>query len=223
MVMERMRRRACMWQSWQSCVAEGGQLKSALPTMLAGQVRGCSSYSMHAQLLLFQLPRPQLVQPPQTQTLFLDVFVSHHSQNAPLPPPSHTHTHSPAAVEELRRSAEQYLALADSAAPSVSHLEAADRELLRKEAGAALEWLNEKVALQAQVGRRGLVAWCDACMVVARLLQKQQPAVAMCHEQLPSCLLHIPSLHLTCSVVIASLPPPSPPPPPPLCCAAAQV
>lgn len=93
MVMERMRRRACMWQSWQSCVPEGGQLKSALPTMLAGQVRGCSSYSMHAQLLLFQLPRPQLVQPPQTQTLFFGrLCFTPLSKRPPSPSPTHTYT-----------------------------------------------------------------------------------------------------------------------------------
>lgn len=35
--------------------------------------------------------------------------------------------------------------------PAHAHLEAADRDTLRKEATAALDWLNEKVALQAQV------------------------------------------------------------------------
>jgi hypothetical protein len=57
-----------------------------------------------------------------------------------------------AAIEQLRRIAEQYISLADSSLPAHAHLEAGDRDTLRKEAGAALEWLNEKVALQAQVG-----------------------------------------------------------------------
>ncbi|WIA27991.1 hypothetical protein OEZ86_010580 [Tetradesmus obliquus] len=57
----------------------------------------------------------------------------------------------PAAIEQLRRIAEQYISLADSSLPAHAHLEAADRDTLRKEAGAALEWLNEKVALQAQL------------------------------------------------------------------------
>jgi hypothetical protein len=61
-----------------------------------------------------------------------------------------------AAIEQLRRIAEQYISLADSSLPAHAHLEVGDRDTLRKEAGAALEWLNEKVALQAQV--RGLVA-----------------------------------------------------------------
>lgn len=55
------------------------------------------------------------------------------------------------AIEELQRIANQYLSLADSSLPAHAHLEQTDRDTLRKEAGAALEWLNEKVALQAQV------------------------------------------------------------------------
>jgi hypothetical protein len=55
------------------------------------------------------------------------------------------------AIEQLRRIAELYVTLADSQLPAHAHLEAADRDTMRKEAGAALEWLNEKVALQAQV------------------------------------------------------------------------
>ncbi|KAF8072352.1 HSP70-14 [Scenedesmus sp. PABB004] len=57
----------------------------------------------------------------------------------------------PGAVEELQRIAGQYLSLADSTLPAHAHLEAGERDTLRKEAGAALEWLNEKVALQAQL------------------------------------------------------------------------
>jgi hypothetical protein len=58
------------------------------------------------------------------------------------------------AIMQLRRVAEQYISLADSPLPAHAHLEAADRDTMRKEAGAALEWLNEKVALQAQVRQR---------------------------------------------------------------------
>eukprot|EP00775_Hariotina_reticulata_P005686 gene5686-5924_t len=57
----------------------------------------------------------------------------------------------PAAIEELQRIANQYLSVADSVLPAHAHLEAADRDTLRKEATAALDWLNEKVALQAQL------------------------------------------------------------------------
>jgi heat shock protein 4 len=56
------------------------------------------------------------------------------------------------AVEELESICNQYLSLADSSVPAHAHLEAGDREALRKEAGEALAWLQEKVALQAQVG-----------------------------------------------------------------------
>lgn len=63
----------------------------------------------------------------------------------------------PGAIEELQRIANQYLSLADSTLPGHAHLEAADRDTLRKEAGAALQWIHEKVALQAQVGR---LRWC---------------------------------------------------------------
>jgi heat shock protein 4 len=55
------------------------------------------------------------------------------------------------AVEELESICNQYLSLADSSVPAHAHLEAGDREALRKEAGEALAWLQEKVALQAQV------------------------------------------------------------------------
>ena len=56
------------------------------------------------------------------------------------------------AVEQLQSIANQYLALADSSLPAHAHLDAADRETLKKEAGSALSWLQEKVALQSQVG-----------------------------------------------------------------------
>eukprot|EP00879_Flechtneria_rotunda_P008105 GHRR01008489.1.p1 GENE.GHRR01008489.1~~GHRR01008489.1.p1 ORF type:complete len:469 (+),score=257.62 GHRR01008489.1:1526-2932(+) len=57
----------------------------------------------------------------------------------------------PAAIEELQSIVNQYLQLADSSLPAHAHFEGSDRETLRREAGAALEWLNEKVALQAQL------------------------------------------------------------------------
>lgn len=57
----------------------------------------------------------------------------------------------PAAIEQLQRIASQYVSLADSSLPAHAHLEASDRDTLRKEAQAALDWLNEKVALQAQL------------------------------------------------------------------------
>jgi hypothetical protein len=54
--------------------------------------------------------------------------------------------------------------LADSQLPAHAHLEAADRDTMRKEAGAALEWLNEKVALQAQVrGQAGCRTGAAGC------------------------------------------------------------
>jgi hypothetical protein len=56
------------------------------------------------------------------------------------------------AIEQLQRIANQYLSVADSPLPAHAHLEPADKDTLRKEATAALDWLNEKVALQAQVG-----------------------------------------------------------------------
>lgn len=55
------------------------------------------------------------------------------------------------AVQQLEAIANQYVALADSSLPAHAHLAAADRETLKKEAGSALAWLQEKVALQSQV------------------------------------------------------------------------
>lgn len=56
-----------------------------------------------------------------------------------------------AAVQQLESIANQYLSLADSSLPAHAHLDAADRETLKKEAGSALSWLQEKVALQSQL------------------------------------------------------------------------
>jgi hypothetical protein len=70
-----------------------------------------------------------------------------------------------AAAEQLERIAGQYAALADSSAPSHAHLEAAERDTLRKEAGAALEWLRDKLALQAQVCLVCLVCVCCVCVL----------------------------------------------------------
>lgn len=56
------------------------------------------------------------------------------------------------AVEQLESICNQYMGLADSSLPAHAHLEASDRETLRKEAGDALAWVQEKVALQSQVG-----------------------------------------------------------------------
>lgn len=55
------------------------------------------------------------------------------------------------AVEQLESICNQYLGLADSSLPAHAHLEASDRATLKKEAGEALAWLQEKVALQSQV------------------------------------------------------------------------
>jgi len=63
-----------------------------------------------------------------------------------------------AAREQLQRMPDQYLAVADSGLPSHAHLAAEDRDTLRKEATAALDWLDGKVALQAQVRARLAVA-----------------------------------------------------------------
>lgn len=56
-----------------------------------------------------------------------------------------------AAVADLRALADGYVALAGSALPAHAHLGEDDRATLRKEAGDALSWLNEKVMLQSQV------------------------------------------------------------------------
>jgi len=64
-----------------------------------------------------------------------------------------------AAVQQLESIANQYLSLADSSLPAHAHLDAADRETLKKEAGSALSWLQEKVALQSQVRRGSAPGW----------------------------------------------------------------
>jgi hypothetical protein len=55
------------------------------------------------------------------------------------------------AVQDLETICNQYLALADSSLPAHAHWESAQRETMKKEAGEALAWLQEKVALQSQV------------------------------------------------------------------------
>ncbi len=59
-----------------------------------------------------------------------------------------------AAIEELRRAADNYESIATSDLPQYAHLEEGERNSVVKEAEAARSWLNEKLALQAQVGQR---------------------------------------------------------------------
>lgn len=58
-------------------------------------------------------------------------------------------TRGPAA-ESLRQTAEYYLSWARSEGPQYAHIDATEREIVIKEAEAALRWLNEKQALQSQ-------------------------------------------------------------------------
>eukprot|EP00878_Enallax_costatus_P033004 GHUV01036370.1.p1 GENE.GHUV01036370.1~~GHUV01036370.1.p1 ORF type:complete len:180 (+),score=72.79 GHUV01036370.1:18-557(+) len=79
------------------------------------------------------------------------------------------------AIEELQRIANQYLSLADSTLPGHAHPEAADRDTLRKEAGAALEWLNEKVALQSQLHK-----YDDPMLTTADIHKKRDVVERVC-------------------------------------------
>lgn len=109
----------------------------------------CASHDQHVQLQFVAAFTTIPACPASLVKYELELLLMLPALPAPHPCPAPA-----AAIEQLRRIAEQYISLADSSLPAHAHLEAADRDTLRKEAGAALEWLNEKVALQAQV-RRG--------------------------------------------------------------------
>jgi hypothetical protein len=53
--------------------------------------------------------------------------------------------------DKLKATAESYLAFSRSDSPAFAHIEAAERQMVAKEAQAALDWLSEKVALQSKL------------------------------------------------------------------------